>query len=142
MVWLCMLIGLSSKSSADFSSNSTCQYTYNLLDWVYEEKWEFFVFKRVLWTSWWKELTLNLQLLERFAKPEVGVWTHPLQSVVFGSWRPELQRFCFWDLVLFGERFSLSSKKLYCRVNHDKKIFIPNCAISSVLFLDWTCLCV
>lgn len=36
-----MLIGLSSKASADFSSNSAGQYTYYPLDLVYEEKWEF-----------------------------------------------------------------------------------------------------
>lgn len=45
MVSLYMLIGLSSKSSADFSNNSACQYMYYLLDLVYEEKWEFFVFQ-------------------------------------------------------------------------------------------------
>lgn len=41
MVWLYMLIGLSSKSSDDFSSNSAYQCMYYLLDLVHEEKWEF-----------------------------------------------------------------------------------------------------
>lgn len=41
MIWLYMLIGLSSKASADFSSNSVCQCMYYLLDLVYEEMWEF-----------------------------------------------------------------------------------------------------